>query len=46
VPLLGPLIDALLVRLFAGRQAKIEIRLLEKHFDQESEQSGQCEEDS
>lgn len=46
VPLLGPLIDALLVRLFAGRQAKIEIRLLEKHFDQTNEQSGQCEEDS
>jgi hypothetical protein len=44
--LLGPLVDAMLVRLFAGRQAETEIRLLEKHFNQENEQSRQCEEDS
>lgn len=46
LPVLGPLIDAMLVRLFAGRQAQTEIRLLEKHFEQENEQSGQCEENS
>ena len=46
LPLLGSLIDAVLVRLFARRQAQTEIRLLEKHFNQTNEQSGQCEEDS
>jgi hypothetical protein len=44
LPLLGPLIDAMLVRLFAGRQAQTEIRLPEKHFDQEHEQSRQRKE--
>jgi hypothetical protein len=41
LPLLGPLIDAMLVRLFAERQAQTEIRLLEKHFGQENERSRQ-----
>lgn len=44
LPLLGPLIDATRVRLFAGRQAQTEIRLPEKHFDQEHEQSRQRKE--
>ncbi len=37
LPLLGILLDAILVRLFAGRQARTEIRLLEKHFDKGNE---------
>jgi len=32
-PLIGPLIDTILVKLFAGRQAETEVRLLEKRFN-------------
>lgn len=32
-PLIGPLIDTILVKLFAGRQADMEVRLLEKRFN-------------
>jgi len=36
-PLIGPLVDTILVRLFAGRQADTEVRLLEKRFNFEAE---------
>ena len=36
-PLIGPLIDILLVSLIARRQADMEVRLLEKHFNLEGE---------
>jgi len=32
-PLIGPLVDTILVRLFAGRQADTEVHLLEKRFN-------------
>ena len=32
-PLIGAVIDAILVKLFAGRQADMEVRLLEKRFN-------------
>lgn len=37
-PLIGPLLDTILIWLFAGRQAETEVRLLEKHFNIEAEQ--------
>ncbi len=36
-PLIGPLVDVILVRLFARGQADMEVRLLEKHFNLEGE---------
>lgn len=36
-PLIGPLVDTILIRLFAGRQADTEVRLLEKRFNLEAE---------
>jgi hypothetical protein len=36
-PLIGPLIDILLVSLIARRQADMEVRLLEKHFNLEDD---------
>jgi hypothetical protein len=33
LPILGIMVDAILVWLFAGRQARTEIRLLERHFE-------------
>lgn len=36
-PLIGPLIDIILVRLIARRQADMEVRLLEKHFNIEGD---------
>lgn len=32
-PLIGPLVDTILVRLFAGRQANTEVSLLERRFN-------------
>ena len=36
-PLIGPLIDSILVSLIARRQADMEVRLLEKHFNLEDD---------
>lgn len=38
-PLVGLLVDAILVKLFAQRQAQTEVRLLEKHFNERTDQS-------
>jgi hypothetical protein len=43
-PILGPPVDAILVKLFAERQAQTEVRLLEKHFNERNDQSRQCDE--
>ena len=37
-PHIGPLVDTILIRLFAGRQADTEVRLLEKRFNIATEQ--------
>lgn len=42
-PLVGPLVDAILVKLFAQRQAQTEVTLLEKHFKERNDQSRQQE---
>jgi len=36
-PIIGTLLDWILIKLFAGRQADTEIRLLEKRFNRDSE---------
>ena len=40
-PLVGGLIDAILVKLFAQRQAQTEVTLLQKHFNRRTDQSRQ-----
>jgi hypothetical protein len=40
-PLVGRLVDAILVKLFAQRQAQTEVTLLEKHFNQPTDESHQ-----
>jgi hypothetical protein len=44
-PLVGRLVDAILAKLFAQRQAHTEVTLLEKHFNRRIDQSRQQEVD-